>query len=90
MRSKLLGTHGPDELIRTLVLSDERQRRHSSLRWGIVLSFLAAGFALIQAIGWQDITAGVIAVLLGATGLGNIVSFLVSRKIETPRPPGIA
>jgi ABC-type proline/glycine betaine transport system permease subunit len=32
--------------------------------------------------GWQEITPGVIAVLVGALGLGNLVFFAVSRKLR--------
>jgi hypothetical protein len=81
VRGKLLAANRPDELIRAMLLSDERQRRYSSLRWGIVLSCLAVGFALIQILGWEDVSPGVIGVLLGATGIGNILSYEVTRRL---------
>ena len=37
---------------------------------------LAVGFALIECFGWDDVTPGAIAVLLGATGIGNLVVLL--------------
>jgi len=51
------------------------------LRWGIVLVALALGFGLIQWFGWQDVTPGLVAVLAGATGLGNLAFFAISRKL---------
>ena len=42
---------------------------------------LAIGFAIVEAAGWTDITPGVIAVLVGAVGLGNLASFAASRKL---------
>ena len=42
---------------------------------------LAVGFALIEFFGWDDITPGAIAVLLGATGFGNLVSYYISRDL---------
>src|ERR1043165_4381614 len=72
-RSKLVAANKPDELIRTILVNEERQRRHAALRWGIVLSCLALAFAAIQYFGWHEATPGAIGVLLGATGLGNIV-----------------
>ena len=51
-----------------------------SLRWGVVLVALALGFALVDAGGWTDIGPGVIAVLLGATGLGNLAYWFIARK----------
>ena len=82
MRSKLLSTPGAsEEMIRSLVQNEELQRRHASVRWGVVLVCLAIGFALIEFFGWDDVTPGAIAVLLGATGIGNLVSFAVSRNL---------
>ena len=60
---------------------EEVRRRHASLRWGIILVALAGGFALIQQGDWHELTPGMIAVLAGATGLGNLVYFAVARKI---------
>src|SRR5688572_29693123 len=72
-RAKLIAANGSEELIRTLVQNEEQQQRHASLRWGIVLAALAVGFGLIEYFGWDDVTPGAIAVLLGATGVGNLV-----------------
>lgn len=83
MRSRLLAVNRPDELIQMILVNEERQRRYSSLRWGITLACLAGGFGIIQAMGWrEEFTPGSIAVLLGATGLGNIISYFVTRKLE--------
>jgi hypothetical protein len=82
MRGKLLSTTGAsEEMIRSLVQNEELQRRHASVRWGVVLVCLAVGFALIELFGWDEVTPGAIAVLLGATGVGNLVSFAVSRNL---------
>jgi hypothetical protein len=82
MRSKLLANNGAsEEMIRSLVQNEELQRRHASVRWGIVLVCLAIGFALIEYFGWDEITPGAIAVLIGATGVGNLVSYAVSANL---------
>jgi hypothetical protein len=80
-RGKLIAANGTEEMIRSLVQNEEQQRRHASVRWGVVLVCLAIGFALIQYFGWDEITPGAIAVLLGATGVGNLVSFYISRNL---------
>jgi hypothetical protein len=80
-RAKLIAANGSEELIRSLVQNEEQQRRHASVRWGVVLVCLAIGFALIEFFGWDDITPGAVAVLLGATGVGNLVSFYISRDL---------
>ena len=80
-RNKLIAANGSEELIRSLVQNEEQQRRHASVRWGIVLLCLAVGFALIEFFGWDEVTPGAIAMLLGATGIGNLVSFYISRDL---------
>ena len=79
-RSKLLASNTSEELLRSLVKSEELQGRQASLRWGVVLTCLAIGFALIESFGWNDVTPGAIAVLLGATGVGNIAVYMIARK----------
>jgi hypothetical protein len=81
-RAKLVAANRPDELIRTMLVNEERQRRHAALRWGIVLSCLGIAFALIQVFGWREVTPGAIALLLAATGAGNILAYVVSRKLD--------
>jgi hypothetical protein len=80
-RGKLIAANGSEELIRSLVQNEEQQRRHASVRWGVVLVCLAVGFALIDWFGWEEVTPGAIAVLLGATGVGNLASFAISRNL---------
>jgi hypothetical protein len=80
-RNKLIAANGSEEMIRSLVQNEEQQRRHASVRWGVVLVCLALGFALIEIFGWDEVTPGAIAVLLGAPGVGNLVSFYMSRNL---------
>jgi uncharacterized protein DUF6249 len=80
-RGKLIAANGSEELIRSLVQNEEQQRRHASIRWGVVLVCLAVGFALIEYFGWDDVTPGAVAVLLGATGVGNLITYYISRDL---------
>jgi hypothetical protein len=43
---------------------------------------MALGFSLIEAFGWDQVTPGVIAILLAVTGVGNLVSYAVSRRLK--------
>lgn len=81
VRSRMIGAGGSEELVNSIMRDEEQRRRHSSLRWGIVLLSVGLGFGLIQWFGWQDVTPGMVAVLAGATGLGNLVFFAVARKL---------
>ncbi len=81
-RTRLLESNSQESLIHSLLKGEERRRRQSALRWGIVLVFLGAGFLIVELMQWRFPSPGVIAVLLGATGLGNIVSYLVCSKLD--------
>ena len=81
VRRRMTEAGGSAELVDALLRDEELRRRHSSLRWGIVLLSVALGFGLIQWFGWQEVTPGLIAVLAGATGLGNLVFFAISRRL---------
>ena len=81
VRKQLVSSNGSPELVANILKGDETNRRLSSLRWGITLVALALGFGIVEAAGWQDVTPGVIAVLVGALGLGNLASFAASRKL---------
>ncbi len=81
VRRHMVDADGSAELVDSVLRDEELRRRHSSLRWGIVLVSLAIGFGLIQWFGWQDVTPGLIAVLAAVTGLGNLAFFAISRRI---------
>ena len=81
VRRHMVNAGGSEELVNSIMRDEEQRRRHSSLRWGIVLLSVGAGFGLIQWFGWQEVTPGMVAVLAGATGLGNLVFFVVARRL---------
>ena len=81
VRKQLVSSNGSAELVTHILKGDEANRRLSSLRWGITMVALALGFGIVEAAGWSDITPGVIAVLVGAIGLGNLASYAASRKL---------
>ena len=80
-RYVMLKAAGSDELLRSVLLGEEQQRRLDSLRWGLILLALGIGFGVIEALGRTEITPGSIAILAGATGLGNIAFFAISRRL---------
>lgn len=81
VRRQMVDSNGSQDLVRSILEGDEIRRRHASLRWGVLLLALAAGFVVIEAAGWTEVTPGVIAVLLGATGIGNLLAYRMSRRL---------
>lgn len=83
VRKQLVTSNVSQELVQSIVEAEELRRRHSTLRWGAILIVLALGFGLMEALALRDVTPGVFAILLGATGIGNLVAFALSRKFPT-------
>jgi uncharacterized protein DUF6249 len=82
VRKQMMDSNGAQDMVRSLLETEQASRRHASLRWGITLVALAIAFGLIEAFGWDEVTPGVIALLAGATGLGNLVYYVVSRRLD--------
>ena len=79
-RRRMLDSPGAEDMVRAMLAGDEERRRNGSLRWGVVLVALAVGFGIIEIAGWREVTPGVFALLLLATGLGNLGYWFASRK----------
>ena len=82
MRYRMLHEPGTEELLRSILQGEEAQRRFASLRWGVLLVAAAAGFGVIQAIGWQDVNPGAIAVLACSIGLGHLLFYALARRLR--------
>jgi len=82
VRLRMVSEGASEDMVRSLLREEEQRRRLGSLRWGIVLVALAIGFGIIQAVGWDDINAGMVAVLAAATGLGNLAFFMVAKRMQ--------
>ena len=80
VRRKMVDANGSQDLVRSMLESEDIRRRHGSLRWGIVMVALAIGFGIVDAGHWDELSPAVIAVLLGATGLGNLAYYAIARK----------
>ncbi|MGJ4802866.1 hypothetical protein [Luteimonas sp. SDU82] len=81
-RRHLVQSHGSEDMLRTLLAGEESRRRHASLRWGVILVALAVGFGVLEAVGGEDPSPLMFAILLGATGLGNLAAYAVTRHLK--------
>lgn len=82
VRHSMVQTNGSPELVASILQGDETRRRQASLRWGIVLVALGAGFGVIAMRGIDDLTPSALAVLLLAVGIGNLVAYGAARKFN--------
>ncbi|UPG86291.1 hypothetical protein L2Y94_02685 [Luteibacter aegosomatis] len=81
-RRRLLRAAGSDDLLRTFMLGEDRQRRLSSLYWGIVAVALAAAFAAIGTMDTERVTPAAVAAVLAAVGVANLAFFGISRRLS--------
>lgn len=80
-RIKMLQVCGSSELVESVLKSDTHRYQMSALRWGVLAVAEAIAFGIIQAMDWTTINPGVVAVLLGAFGLGSILFFVLGRRL---------
>jgi hypothetical protein len=78
-RRKIVESRGSEDMVRSLLEGETLRRRNASLHWGCVLAILGGGFGIIQMMGVETVTPGVIAILLAATGLGNLLYYGIDR-----------
>ena len=80
VRRKMVDSSGSQDLVRAMLQTEEQRSRHGSLRWGVILVALAIGFGIVDATHADELTPAVLAILLGATGLGNLAYYAIARK----------
>lgn len=81
-RRRIIESRGSEELVRLLLEGESTKRRLASLHWGSVLVALAVGFGAVELIGVEGVTPAVVALLLGATGIGNLAYYLLERRLK--------
>ncbi len=81
-RRQMVQSNGSEEMLRTIIEGEETRRRQGALRWGVILVALAVGFGLLEAFDWQDPSPGLFAILLAATGLGNLAAYYLARRAK--------
>lgn len=80
VRQRMLREPGTEDLLHSILKEEQQQRRLSSLRWGLLSLALAGGFAIIQAVGWFELSIGALAILLACTGLAHLIFFALTRN----------
>jgi hypothetical protein len=80
VRRKMVDSSGSQDLVRAILQGEEQRSRHRSLRRGVILLARAVGFGIVDATHADELTPAVLAILLGATGLGNLAYYAIARK----------
>lgn len=80
MRYLFFKGDAPDT-VEALYRGEERARRLGTLRWGVVLVFLAAALGWANLMGWHPWSLQGVALLIGALGVGNLSSFVLAGRL---------
>jgi hypothetical protein len=80
LRRRLAETHASEDLVRTLLLADQENRRHASLKWGMVLVLLGLAFGVIDVANLGPEDPASYGLMFGAIGIGMISYHLLQRS----------
>jgi Mg2+/citrate symporter len=81
-RRKLVEAHASEELIKAMLQAEEQTRRHSALKWGLVLTLLGLAFGLISALHLQPDNPGAWGLLIGAAGIGMLGYHAIANRLQ--------
>ena len=83
LRRRLAETHANETLVEALVKADESMRRHSALKWGMVLTLMGVSLGLIDLFGLGVEDPSAFGLLIGSAGVGMLLYHALRRE-----PPG--
>ena len=79
LRRRMAETHASEELIKAMLMADERSRQMSAFKWGIVLVSVGVAFGLIDFLNLDGEAPGTWGLLLGFAG-GGLLGFHMLNK----------
>lgn len=79
LRYRMTREPGTEEILHSILAAERADRRLSSLRWGLLAIALSIGFFVLDRIDADGLSALSFAVLLGATGLSQLLYFAMTR-----------
>lgn len=80
LRRRLAETHANEELIKAMLMADEKARQMSAFKWGTVLVSLGGAFGLIEAFHLRSDSPGTWGLLLAAAGAGMLGYHFIASK----------
>lgn len=79
LRWQMFNRGGSEELVRMLVDAEAKRRRAAALHWGTVLLALGLGLIVASLLGWRDLSMTSAGLIIGATALGQLAYYRLSR-----------
>lgn len=82
MRKRMVESHVSEELVKSMLTADERNRRLSALKWGLVLTSVGVAFGLISALHLDSENPGAFGLLIGAAGVGMLAYHFIADRVK--------
>ena len=82
LRKRMVESHVSEELVKSMLLADERNRRLSALKWGLVLTSIGIAFGLVGAFHLDGNNPGAFGLLVGAAGLGMLAYHFIADRVR--------
>lgn len=82
LRKRMVESHVSEELVKSMLTADERNRRLSALKWGLVLTSVGVAFGLISALHLDSENPGAFGLLIGAAGVGMLAYHFIADRVK--------
>jgi hypothetical protein len=82
LRKSMVDSHASEELVKSMLVADEQNRRLSALKWGLVLTSVGVAFGLVGALRLDDNNPATCGLLIGAAGVGMLAYHFIANRVR--------
>ena len=83
-RKQMVENHVSEDLVKSMLLADERNRRLSALKWGLVLTAVGIAFGLVSAMHLDGDSPGAFGLVIAAAGIGMLAYHFIADRASKP------
>jgi len=80
LRKSMVDSHASEELVKSMLVADEQNRRLSALKWGLVLTSVGVAFGLVGALHLDEDNPATFGLLIGAAGVGMLAYHFIANR----------
>ena len=82
LRKRMVESHVSEDLVKSMLTADERNRRLSALKWGLVLTSVGVALGLVSALHLDSNNPGAFGLLVGAAGIGMLAYHYIADRVK--------
>ncbi len=82
LRKRMVESNVSEDMVKSMLLADERNRRLSALKWGLVLTSVGVALGLVSALHLDSNNPGAFGLLVGAAGIGMLVYHFIADRVK--------